>query len=312
VVAGGAGRGMVNGLRVGAAGGTVGFDGTSPSDFTITASNTWQDVTGAEVELAAGSYLLISTVTGWARVSAGAEGTIYCRFWNATDGTVVTYFGSDSVAAVVCAGSANADFFGSAFFAVPVTLTGTKTIRLQAARVDGPGGPGSTTWTTSMLRKARSASGTHGIGYITFGDGAGAGGATLTETRDVSGDYTITADATWEDPGYEITLGAGVYLLYAQITARAHASAEGKRIIMRVVTSAGAGVPGQSFQVATVVYSGAGVEHCGTASLFTRIDLASSTTIKIQVQRDAGTWTTSRVENSTVYGNSGLLAEKVS
>lgn len=139
-------------------------------------------------------------------------------------------------------------------------------------------------------------------------------GVSITDAYDTAipgNTYSITADDTWEDVGLSVSLDAfGIYLVYAQVTAVANASALGPRIYFRMVDSSGAGLNGY-FQTSQVVMAGAGVDAVGTASLFTPLYPQTAKTAKIQAKRTAGTWTTSNVVTTTTEGNSGLVASKI-
>lgn len=119
---------------------STGSSALGSSGYTIAANATWEN-TGVSVTLpSAGTYLLCGVVR--AAVNATTSGgTIITRLYNTTDAAAVT----DSERFGCYAGVANQLFNQSAPLDMIVTVTGSKTIRLEAYR------SGATIWNTSVI-----------------------------------------------------------------------------------------------------------------------------------------------------------------
>lgn len=110
-------------------------------NFTITSGGgTYQD-TGLQVTLpSAGTYIVWYSTTGLLTLSSGGA-QIQTRMYNSTDSSAVT--GSDAIS--VFNATTGATYIGSASMAIPVTVAGSKTIKLQTCTNGG------TTFTSRIL-----------------------------------------------------------------------------------------------------------------------------------------------------------------
>ena len=111
------------------------------SAYSITASSTWEAVTGMSLALVPGVYVLTCTVRAASTVSA-LPGWIAARLWNVTDGIVVP----NAAGLPVFPNTTGVAWQSSVTFAPPpFEVSGvTKTIRLEAFRAAG-------TWTNSQI-----------------------------------------------------------------------------------------------------------------------------------------------------------------
>lgn len=134
-------------------GGGVTYSTTAFADYTITASSAWQTITGSNVTLAAGTYLLACQLSAWAKVSASPGSAIRARLYNVTAGqTIGNSFGATLITAQVI----NLDVYGSATLIEPLVLASSSEIRVEAYRDVA-------TWTTSIIRFWSSSGGTHDL-----------------------------------------------------------------------------------------------------------------------------------------------------
>lgn len=114
--------------------------------FSVSADSTWQDVTNGgtncEVSITAGTWLVIATARAQVVLTAGS-GNMSIMLRNITDSSDV----SNSELCVIRGSASNTvSNASSASLAMPITVTGTKTIRMRAWR-DG----GGATYSTSNI-----------------------------------------------------------------------------------------------------------------------------------------------------------------
>ena len=111
------------------------------ADYTITASDAWED-TGLSIALpAAGTYLIGGHISGAGESSAGVTGSIKARLYDSTAGAGI----SASVRRCVYVGVTGEVRVGNASYSMIVAVTQASTVKLQGWR------DASATWTSSQI-----------------------------------------------------------------------------------------------------------------------------------------------------------------
>lgn len=118
-------------------------NGMSTLSGSVSISSTSFLDTGLSVTLpSAGTYLVMAQVRGFLYVNTGASAQITTRFYNSTDSSAIT----NSETIVVLAAQNSLSYINTAPMMQLITVTGSKTIKLQAQTVGG------TTFTTRDIQ----------------------------------------------------------------------------------------------------------------------------------------------------------------
>jgi hypothetical protein len=122
--------------------------------------------------------------------------------------------------------------------------------------------------------------------------------------------YAITADSTWEDTGYSITVPAGTHLIFglASGSARVSATPPGSISIRLYNVTAASPIPSVNYQAVITTAAVVNMTFNGTATIIQFVTLAVASEIRLEAIRGAGpTWSESAVGTSARAINLGYL-----